>query len=170
MSTKKADSKITTIIGKGAVVDGDFIATGSVRLDGVVEGNVKVGGHLLVGVSGKIHGDVEAASIAVGGEVIGNVVAMDKTEMTSTARVIGDIRTNVIVIDEKAVFQGKCDMNQEEAKPLRRPPRESRGSKRSAKEALRDALKAAEEEVRAEENGNEAVAANADAQNEDSQV
>lgn len=170
MSTKNSENKISTIIGKGVIVDGDFTAEGSVRLDGVVEGNVKVGGHLLLGVTGKIHGDVEAASVAIGGEVIGNVEAPKKAELTSTARVIGDIHTNIIVIDEKAIFQGKCDMNQEEAKPRRRPPRESRAGKRSAREALRDALKAAEDEVRTEEAAGETVAASAEAPSEDTQI
>lgn len=170
MSTKTRDYKISTIIGKDVVVEGDFTAGGSVRLDGVVEGDVKVGGHLLVGISGKIHGNVEAASAAIGGEVTGNVVAPDKTELTSTARLIGDIRTNVIVIDEKAIFQGKCDMNQEELKPRRRPPRENRAGKRSAKEALRDALKAAEEEVKADQKTEEAEAASVDVSEENNQI
>lgn len=170
MSTKNSENKITTIIGKDAVVDGDFNAAGSVRLDGVIEGNIKVGGHLLVGVTGKIHGDVEANSTAIGGEVLGNVVALAKTELTSTARVIGDIRTNVIVIDEKAVFQGRCDMNQEEVKPRRRPPRESKAGKRSAKEALRDALKAAEEEVMTDETTEEAAVASVEVKDEDTQI
>lgn len=169
MSTK-SQIKITTIIGKDVIMEGDFTATGSVRLDGVVEGSVKVGGHLLLGVSGKIHGDVEAASTAIGGEVLGNVVAPDKTELTSTARVIGDIRTNLIVIDEKAIFQGKCDMNQEELKPRRRPLRENRAGKRSVKEALREALKEAQEEAQAVETTEEAAAASKNIREENTQM
>lgn len=170
MSTKKSVNKISTIIAKDVVVDGDLIAAGSVRLDGTVEGNVKVGGHLLVGVTGKVHGDLEASSTAIGGEVLGNVTALAKTELTATARVIGDIRTDVIVIDEKAIFQGRCDMNQEEAKPRRRAPKESRAGKRSAKEALRDALKAAEEEVMTDESVKEVEAAGVELKDEDTQV
>ncbi len=160
------EMKISTIVAQGVVVEGDFSAEGSVRLDGVVEGNVKAGGYLLVGVSGKIHGDVEASSVTIGGEVTGNVNAPAKAELTSTARVIGDICTQVIVIDEKAVFQGRCDMNQEEAKPRKRPLKESRAGRRSAKEALRDALKAAQE-VQEE---NEEPAAAEGAVQEDGQV
>lgn len=170
MSTNKTQIKISTIIGKDVVVDGDFTAAGSVRMDGTVEGNVKVGGHLLVGVSGKIHGDVEAASTAIGGEVMGNVTAPEKTELTSTARVIGDIRTNIIIIDEKAIFQGRCDMNQEELKPRKRLPRETRAGRRSVKDALREALKEAEEEARAEADSEEAAAASAEVQSEDTQI
>lgn len=147
---KKAETKISTIIGKGVVIEGDFSAAGSVRLDGVVEGNVKVQGQLLVGATGKIQGNIDAQAVVIGGEVNGNVKAPEKAELTSTARVIGDIRTDLIVIDEKAVFQGKCDMNQEEIKPKKRPARESRAGKKSAKDALKEALKEMEEETRAQ--------------------
>lgn len=147
---KKTETKISTIIGKGAVIDGDFSAAGSVRMDGVVEGNVKVTGQLLVGATGKIHGNIDAQVVVIGGEVNGNVKAPERAELTSTARLIGDIKTNVIVIDEKAVFQGKCDMNQEDVKPKKRPVRESRAGKKSAKDALKEALKEMEEETKAQ--------------------
>ncbi len=146
---KKTETKISTIIGKGTVIDGDFTATGSVRMDGVVEGNVKVAGQLLVGATGKIHGNIDAQAVVIGGEVNGNVKAPERAELTSTGRVIGDIKTGVIVIDEKAIFQGKCDMNQEEAKTKKRPVRESRAGKKSAKDALKEALKEMEEETKA---------------------
>ncbi|MGN1148763.1 MAG: polymer-forming cytoskeletal protein [Lachnospiraceae bacterium] len=158
---KRAQAKITTIIGKDSVVDGDFQASGSVRLDGTVEGNVKVTGHLVLGATGKVHGNVEALSAMIGGEVTGSIIAPEKTELTSTARVIGDIRTDSIVIDEKAIFQGKCDMNQEEEKGRRRPPREKRAGKKSARDALREALKEAEEEAKVTEESTESVAASA---------
>lgn len=149
---KSAETKITTIIGKDAVIDGDFTASGSVRMDGCMEGNVSVTGQLVVGAAGKIHGNIEAASVIIGGEVIGDVNASEKTELTASARVIGDIRTNLIVIDAKAIFQGRCDMNQEENKPAKkRPQRESRAGRKSARDALKEALMEVEEESRAEE-------------------
>jgi len=144
-SMKKSDTVITTIIGKDSVVEGDFRAAGSVRLDGTVEGNVTVSGNLIIGETGKIHGNLEVTSVIIGGEINGNVNASLRTELTSTARLIGDIKTTLIVIDEKAVFQGRCDMNQDDAKMKRRPVRESKAGKRSAKEAIREALKEAEE-------------------------
>lgn len=148
---KRAEAKITTIIGKDAVLEGDFMASGSIRLDGCVEGNVKVSGICIVGAAGKIHGNLEAYSTIIGGEVLGNVTVEERTELTGTARLIGDIRTNLIVIDEKAIFQGRCDMNQDETKIRKRPPRENRAAKKSAKDALKEALQEMEEETKAAE-------------------
>ncbi len=144
---KKTDTKIATIIGKDSVVEGDFKVAGAARIDGTIDGNVTVTGTLVVGATGKINGNVEAFCAMVGGVVNGNLTVAEKTELTSTARIIGDIKTKVIVIDEKAVFQGKCDMNQEDAKAKKRPVKERRAVKKSAKDALREALKEAEAEV-----------------------
>lgn len=139
---KKKEIAITTLIGKGAVCGGDFTAEGSVRIDGTINGSVKVTGSLIVGAAGAIYGDVEAAGAMIGGEIQGNVVAPEKVELTATAKVIGDIQTATIVIDEKAIFQGKCDMNQETGTKRPRPSaRAVRAGKRSAKAAIAEALK-----------------------------
>lgn len=146
---KKANAKIGTIIGKGTVIGGDFTAEKSVRMDGVIEGDVKVTGEIVIGATGRINGNVEAAAAIIGGEVYGNVTAPERVELTPTARLIGNIKTAVVVIDEKAVFQGGCDMNQDPssgAKAKKRIARETRAGKKSAKDALQEALR----EVRAE--------------------
>lgn len=164
---KKADAKINTIIGKGTVITGDFTARCSVRLDGTIEGEVNVDGTLIVGAAGKINGSIEAASAIIGGEVYGDVNAPEKIEITSTAKVIGNLKTNIIVIDEKAIFQGGCDMNQEVAegaKPRKRIMRETRSGKKSAKDALKEALMEVEAENRME--SGETVAASAETGND----
>lgn len=142
---KKGEIKITTIIGKGAVCNGDFCAEGSVRIDGTINGNVAVTETLILGTTGVINGDVEARAAVVGGEIIGNVKVAEKTELTSTARIIGNITTVLIVIDENAVFQGNCNMNQEEPGKRPRPAVKAlRAGKKTAKEALAEALKEVE--------------------------
>ena len=166
---KNKDARINTIIGKGSECNGDFTAEGSVRVDGVINGDVTVSGTLIVGTTGSINGDVNATAAVVGGEVYGNVTVTEKTELTSTARVIGNITTLLIVIDEKAVFQGNCNMNQDVSGKRPRPSSKAvRAGKKSAKEALAEALKEVEEANR-EEGGSEVDAAsNTDSKNDHS--
>lgn len=153
---KKQEVQITTIIGKGAECNGEFNAEGSVRVDGTINGNVAVSGTLIVGVAGCIVGDIDAKTIVVGGEVNGNLNAPEKIELTSTAKVIGDIVTATIVIDEKAIFQGNCNMNQDVSGKRPRPSsRLVKAGKKSAKAAIEEALKEVEES-NAEENSEEA--------------
>ena len=157
MRKKNKDIKITTLLGKGTDVQGDFSAKGSARIDGKVVGNVTVTGSLVVGAGASIAGNVDAKAVLIGGEVYGNVNAPEKAELTATAKVLGDITTSVIVIDEHAVFQGKCDMNQDAGtkKSKSGVAKAARAGRKSAKAALAEALKEVqEEEQRARANEN----------------
>lgn len=148
---KKKEVVITTIIGRGAECSGDFSAEGSVRIDGSINGNVTVTGTVIVGATGVVNGDLSAAAAVIGGEVQGNVTAPERAELTETAKVIGDIATGTIVIDEKAIFQGKCDMNQEASVKRPKPSgRVIRNGRKSAKAAIAEALKEVEAENREE--------------------
>ena len=145
---KKADAKISTLIGSDVVINGDFQSDSSVRRDGDIEGDVKVAGTLVIGATGKVNGTVEASVTVIGGEVIGDVTAPDKIELTSTARVIGNIKTTTVVIDEKAIFHGFCNMDQDadqaNAKARRRSGSDLKASKISARDTLQEALMSAE--------------------------
>lgn len=143
MKSNTGDIRIQTLIGKGTVVSGDFYAEGSVRIDGAVDGNVKVSEHLVEGATGRINGNVEALTAVVGGEIKGNVTAPDKLEITQTARVIGDLSTNSIIIDEQAVFQGNVNMNQDVTAASERkriPAREVKQELKLANAAVTQAL------------------------------
>lgn len=136
---KKKEIKISTLIGKDCVVSGDFKAVGSARIDGVIEGSVTVENGLILGAYSRVEGDITAKTVMVSGEVNGNINAEEKAELLTGAKVLGDIQTAVIVIDENAIFQGKCDMHQ--ATPeKKKKARVSRMDKKSAKAALAEAL------------------------------
>lgn len=138
---RKKETQITTIIGMAAECGGDFKADGSIRIDGTVNGSVTVTDTVVVGASGCINGDINAKKVIIGGEVYGNLNVPEKVELTSTARVIGDITTNGLVIDENAIFQGNCNMNQDASKRSRPNKRAIKEMEKEAKSAISDALK-----------------------------
>lgn len=111
VTLEKSNMKVNTIIGEGAVFTGDLKVKDTVRIDGEVTGDVKTDSVLILGSTGKIEGNVEADTIFAGGTIKGNLTAGYKVEASSTAKIYGDITTKIIVIDENAVFQGKCDMS-----------------------------------------------------------
>jgi len=154
---KKRETQITTIIGVGAECNGDFKSDTSIRIDGVVNGNVIVANTVIVGASGVINGDITAQIVVIGGEVYGNLNVPEKVELTSTARVIGDITTNGLVIDEKAIFQGSCNMNQDASKKPKQSSRALRAGMKSSTSAVAEALRNVEENS-ADENAPKASA------------
>ena len=138
LGKKNADTKMSTLIGAGAELTGDFTLDGSARIDGKIGGNVTVTGNLILGAGSIVTGDVQAASVLIGGEVTGNITAPEKAEL--------------IVIDEHAVFQGKIDMNQTvpDRKGKARTAKAVRAGRKSAKAAIAEALKEVEEEEKRE--------------------
>lgn len=142
-----SNASIGTLIGKGTSFLGNFSTVDGARIDGAIDGNVVTKGVLVVGAEGIITGNIESKSVMIGGTVFGNIVVEDKVVLTATAKVIGDISTAIIVIDEHAIFQGNCDMKQDgsETKKNRIAIRDSKNSRKSAKLALQEALREAQE-------------------------
>ncbi|SFP78000.1 protein CcmA, bactofilin family [Butyrivibrio proteoclasticus] len=103
--------QVGTIIGPGAVIEGPLTTKDSTRIDGTIKGNVTISGALIIGQEGKITGTISALNVYVAGEVTGNITApQGKIEISDTGKVYGDISCKGIIIDENAVFQGKCEM------------------------------------------------------------
>lgn len=102
--------KISTLIGAGAVFNGDFIVQDTMRVDGTINGNCTSKGTLILGEEGKIVGNINAQNIIISGEVKGDIVSTGKLEVLSTGKVTGDIRARKLVVDEDAYFDGRCSM------------------------------------------------------------
>lgn len=102
-------AQVETIIGPSVRVEGNFFGEGDVVVEGEVVGSLKTTKNLRVGERAVIEADVEAQTALISGEVRGNLTVKDRTELTSTARIHGDIKTTVISIDSGAVVYGKCE-------------------------------------------------------------
>lgn len=109
-----------TLIGEEAFFHGTLSAKGSLRVEGVFEGDISDAVDVEVGARGRILGNVAAESLVVAGEIVGNVVASRSVELLSTARLTGDVRTPKFRVDEGALFDGSCSMGEGGEKPRRR--------------------------------------------------
>ncbi|HID30369.1 MAG TPA: polymer-forming cytoskeletal protein [Desulfobacterales bacterium] len=106
---KKAEKGIQTFLGPQTTLEGKLVFEGSVRLDGHLTGSIETkDGLVIVGEKAVIHADIVARSATVSGEVKGNIRATDRIELHPPARVFGDLRAPVVIIDVGVVFDGKC--------------------------------------------------------------
>lgn len=94
---------------KGTIDFKDFF-----RLDGKFEGELRSQGTLVVGENGVVKAEIQVGNLIVEGKIHGNVVALDKIELRSTAQLFGDIKASRLIINEGVVFVGKCDVNPSE--------------------------------------------------------
>jgi len=108
--SKMADGeKINTIVGKGSVLEGNFKIENSIRVDGVVKGDLYASDTVVVGKEGFLEASIKAKNVVVGGKVTGSIEASNKITLEVGSTVLGDIKTKLLVIEEGAVFKGKCD-------------------------------------------------------------
>ena len=113
---------INTIIGDNSKIEGVLTASESTRIDGLLEGKIISQSTVIVGEHGVVRGDITAIEILVAGTVYGNLKAEERIELTETGRVLGDLVTKTLVIDEGASFKGNCTMEVMEEKRASESP------------------------------------------------
>lgn len=98
-------------IGKAMTVKGKILSREDLFIDGEVEGTLEVQGHhLTIGPNGKAHASVKAREVVVMGTIYGNVEAIDKISIRKDGRLVGDVKTAGIVIEDGAYFKGSIDI------------------------------------------------------------
>src|SRR3990172_4214152 len=103
--------ELSTILGKSSVFEGNITVEHSLRVDGKVVGNIKTPDTLVVGKEGEIVGNVSVKNLILGGKLHGKVLSSSKVVLESQSEFRGEINTLKIVIDEGAIFEGKCSMS-----------------------------------------------------------
>jgi cytoskeletal protein CcmA (bactofilin family) len=98
-------------IGKAVKINGQIYSKEDLYVDGDVEGTIELQEHrLTIGPNGKVHSSVKAREVVILGNVQGNVDASDKLEIRKDARLVGDIKTARIIIEDGAYFKGSIDI------------------------------------------------------------
>ena len=99
------------LIGPGTEIKGDLICEGDIRIDGRVDGTIKVGQRLVIGESGIVNGNIQADNAIIAGFVNGNIKSIQSTLLHGKSIVKGDIYTSQIIIESGASFNGRCVMD-----------------------------------------------------------
>jgi len=105
----KGSRKLETIVGNDTRIAGKVSVKGTIRVDGIVEGDVEAD-WVIVGETGKILGNTRARGMVVGGSVEGNIEATETVELREKATMVGEIHAPKLAISEGAVFDGRARM------------------------------------------------------------
>jgi cytoskeletal protein CcmA (bactofilin family) len=111
-------------IGKSVKVVGQIFSKEDLYVDGTVEGTVEALEHkLTIGPHGTVQAAIKAREVLALGTIQGNVEATERIEIRKDAKLMGDIRTARIVIEDGAYFKGSIDIiRPEPAKIAPKPP------------------------------------------------
>ncbi|NPA17308.1 bactofilin family protein [Persephonella sp.] len=104
-----ANSGGTTIISEGSTIKGELKFSGSVHIDGEVEGNIFCEKIVTVGKKGRVKGTVRSDKVIVKGYIEGNIDA-DSIEVLSGGRITGEIAYNEIMVEPKGTLEGTAKL------------------------------------------------------------
>ena len=123
-------NNVTTVLGDDVLFTGKIESRGALRIDGRVEGEIFAQDSVIVGPSGVVKANVNAASISISGQVDGSIVATKKIELHPTAVIKGDIKTAIgaLTIEAGARIDGRCTMTEEKIDSRTARRRRRRGS------------------------------------------
>jgi cytoskeletal protein CcmA (bactofilin family) len=126
------NQSIQSLIGAGTIIVGNISFSGGLRIDGVVQGNIKAveGSHsmLVVSEQAKIDGEIHAAHLVVNGTINGPVYATQLVELQPKARVKGDVIYNAIEMHHGAVVAGTLKHHAKDAQLALPAPKDAGAS------------------------------------------
>jgi len=96
----------SSVIGAGTIVRGNVEGDGSLEIFGRVEGDVSMGGDVVVGETGAVRGNVSGEKISVHGAVQGDLRGADAVLLERGAKVVGDLSAPRIGIANGALMRG----------------------------------------------------------------
>lgn len=105
------DQSNRSVISSEVEIIGTVKTSGSIQIEGRVEGEILSEGDVLLGKSGSVKGDLHVNSVTVAGTIQGNIHAQDRIELKSTARLLGDIKSKRLAVEDGVTFVGKSEVN-----------------------------------------------------------
>lgn len=108
------DGVLNGFVGFGTVMAGEAVFKGMLRVDGNLTGQISSNdGTLLVGTNGQVDANVNVSIATIHGTVNGDIVATKRIELGRSAKVVGNIQTPALVVEQGAILEGSCKMLQQ---------------------------------------------------------
>ena len=122
---------MNSVIGPGSIFEGKFYISGSLRIDGKFEGEIRTEDALVVGETGKIKTNIKARDVIIAGTMIGNIKAENEVRLDKNCKLLGDIHAPSLNIAEGVVAKGSIHITGGLKKDPKKVIEESYGSLRS---------------------------------------
>lgn len=106
-----ASNAAQSLISSEVEIIGTIKTSGSIQIEGRVEGEILSQGDVNIGKSGSVKGNLRVNSVTLSGTVQGNIEAKDRIALKSTARLLGDIKAKRLSVEDGVTFVGKSEVN-----------------------------------------------------------
>ncbi len=118
-ATPQAEDVIA-FVGKGVEFKGTITYNGTVRIDGILDGEIHTEGTLLIGEEAVLTAKVSAGTIISKGKITGDITAKEKVRLLSPAILNGSVKAPTLSMEEGVLFNGNIEMARAEVRELAR--------------------------------------------------
>lgn len=99
-----------TLIGQGTVVEGSIVTESNLRIEGEFSGEIATKGEIVIGEFGLAKADLQATTLTIAGQVIGDVTVNGRLIITPSGQLTGQAIVQTIIVQEGGSFNGQCQM------------------------------------------------------------
>ncbi|MCS7205737.1 MAG: polymer-forming cytoskeletal protein [Leptospiraceae bacterium] len=121
------NESLNSVIGPGSIFEGKFYISGSLRIDGKFQGEIKTEDELVVGETGKVKTNIKARSVSIAGTMIGNIQASEEVRIEKNGKLLGDIETPVLYLTPGVIVKGMVTITGGQKKDIEKLIEESFG-------------------------------------------
>ena len=99
-----SEEHLETIVGSNTVIYGAISASGGVKIDGQIEGDLISAASIYIGENGCVKAQIKAKNAVIAGTVRGAAEVIEKLELLPTAKLYGDIKVGSVVLYTKGQY------------------------------------------------------------------
>lgn len=99
------------VLNANTKIEGTIQTADDFRLEGSLKGDFISTAKIVIGQTGKITGNIKAGNADIAGTIEGKLEINGILNLKSTGKIIGEVKTKKLVIEEGGIFDVKCDMS-----------------------------------------------------------
>ncbi len=120
------DRAATSVIDQGCGFEGRLTFVGVLIVNGKFQGELISSATVIIGETGVVQAYWRVGTVILAGQISGHITASERVELRQTARILGNIATPVLVLEEGVIFDGHCKMKGNGLKVLQTNGKEPR--------------------------------------------
>jgi cytoskeletal protein CcmA (bactofilin family) len=98
-----------SVFGAGVTIEGKIEGDADVRIAGKFKGEIQVKGDLNIEKGAHLAAKINAASVTIGGELEGNVVASAQVKLLESGQLLGDLKANSLIVAAGSRMRGHVE-------------------------------------------------------------
>ncbi len=103
---KRVSLNLTSLIAAEMTVNGNYLGKADLLVEGIITGDVKIKGAIMVAENGSVNGNVEADYAVIAGKVGGDVIAAKAAEVKPTGDIGGNLFAREVLIASRGKVTG----------------------------------------------------------------